>query len=70
MAERVAGDRFSARSLDDDFGFVGTPDQIVEQMQAFIQLGVTTFMVDCGGFPNLTTLELLIDRVLPILNGK
>ncbi len=68
QAERIAGDRFSAENLEDDFGFVGAPGQIVEQMRSFIQLGVTTFMVDCGGFPNLTTLELLVDQVLPILN--
>ena len=47
------------------FGFVGTPDQIVEQMQSFIRLGVTTFLVDCGGFPNLATLKLLIKNVPP-----
>jgi hypothetical protein len=37
-------------------------------MQPFIDLGVSSFMVDCGGFPNLTTLEMLIDEVLPALN--
>ena len=68
-AARIAGDRFSAENREDDFGFVGTPGQIVEQMRSFIQLGVTTFMVDCGGFPDLTTLELLLAGVLPFLNG-
>jgi alkanesulfonate monooxygenase SsuD/methylene tetrahydromethanopterin reductase-like flavin-dependent oxidoreductase (luciferase family) len=69
-AARIAGDRFNAQDEEDDFGFVGTPDQIVDQMQPFVRLGVTTFMMDCGGFPNLTTLELLIESVIPALNRK
>lgn len=58
-------------SADDqeDFGFVGTPEQVVEQMRPFIEAGVDYFMLDCGGFPELTTLELLIDEVLPVLTG-
>ena len=67
-AERIAGTRYSAINLEDDFGFVGTPQQIVEQMKPFIDLGVSSFMVDCGGFPDLTSLELLINEVLPALN--
>jgi alkanesulfonate monooxygenase SsuD/methylene tetrahydromethanopterin reductase-like flavin-dependent oxidoreductase (luciferase family) len=67
-ARRLAGDRFSPGD-DEDFGFVGTPDQLVEQMCPFIELGVDYFMLDCGGFPELTTLEMLIDQVLPILKN-
>jgi alkanesulfonate monooxygenase SsuD/methylene tetrahydromethanopterin reductase-like flavin-dependent oxidoreductase (luciferase family) len=48
--------------------FVGTPAQVIEQMQPFIDLGVDYFMLDCGGFPNLTTVELMISEVLPALN--
>ncbi len=66
-AKRLAGDRFSVDN-EDDFGFVGTPSQIVEQMRRFIDLGVDYFMVDCSGFPDLTTLELLVHEVLPALN--
>jgi len=65
-AQAFAGDRFSAAD-DEDFGFVGTPQQVVEQMRAFIDLGVDYFMLDCGGFPRLTTLELLVNEVLPAL---
>ena len=68
-AKRLAGDRFSADN-EEDFGFVGTPQQIVEQMRSFVELGVDYFMVDCAGFPNLTTLELLIHEVLPALNEQ
>ncbi len=49
----------------DDFDFVGTPLQLVEQMRPFVELGVDYFMLDCGGFPELTTLELLVNKVLP-----
>ena len=67
-AEVFAGDLYSADGEDDDFGFVGTPEQLVEQMRPFIDLGVDYFMFDCGGFPKLTTLEMLIHEVLPALN--
>lgn len=49
--------------------FVGTPAQVIEQMGPFIELGVDAFLLDCGGFPRLTTVEMLIDYVLPALNG-
>ncbi|HEY0738431.1 MAG TPA: LLM class flavin-dependent oxidoreductase [Herpetosiphonaceae bacterium] len=68
-AERLAGDRYSSSS-DDDFGFVGTPEQLVDQMRQFIDLGVSYFMLDCGGFPELTTLELLVNAVLPAVNTE
>lgn len=48
--------------------FVGTPTQIIEQMQPFIAAGVDYFMLDCGGFPTLTTVEMMITEVLPVLN--
>jgi alkanesulfonate monooxygenase SsuD/methylene tetrahydromethanopterin reductase-like flavin-dependent oxidoreductase (luciferase family) len=51
-----------------DYGFVGTPAQIVEQMQPFIDLGVDYFMLENGSFPDLTTLELLVSEVIPVLN--
>jgi alkanesulfonate monooxygenase SsuD/methylene tetrahydromethanopterin reductase-like flavin-dependent oxidoreductase (luciferase family) len=67
QAERIAGTRYNTHP-EDDFDFVGTPQQVIDQMKPFIDLGVTSFLVDCGGFPNLTTLELLINEVLPALN--
>ena len=65
-ATRLESGPDSAYELDEDF--VGTPAQLVEQMQAFVELGVDYFMLDYGGFPRLTTVELLIDEVLPALN--
>lgn len=66
-AERLTEGRYSSTSAE-DFGFVGTPQQVVEQMRPFIGLGVEYFIFDCGGFPKMTTLDLLIDEVLPALN--
>jgi alkanesulfonate monooxygenase SsuD/methylene tetrahydromethanopterin reductase-like flavin-dependent oxidoreductase (luciferase family) len=66
-AERLTGTRYNTEE-GEDFDFVGTPQLIIEQMKAFIDLGVTSFMFDCGGFPDLTTLELLIGKVLPAVN--
>ena len=54
---------------DGDFSFVGTPAQVVGQMQRFIDLGVDYFILDCAGFPDPTTLRLLIDEVLSALNA-
>ena len=42
---------------------------MVGQMQRFIDLGVDYFILDCAGFPDPTTLRLLIDEVLPALNA-
>lgn len=54
--------------MSSDNAFVGTPVQVIEQMQLFIDLGVDYFMLSTGGFPNLTPLETLIHEVLPVLN--
>ncbi len=64
-AEAIAGDLYSATAEGEDFGFVGTPVQIIAQIQRFVDLGVDYFMVDCGGFPDLTTLDLMVSDVLP-----
>ena len=65
-AERrqLLGEAYAYRVGED---FVGTPAQIVEQMQPFIEQGVDYFMLDCGGFPRLTTVEMLVNEVLPAL---
>jgi len=69
-AERLAAVKVSPDAADpNDFDLLGTPEQVTDQMRQFIALGVTYFKVDCGGFPELTTLETLITQVLPALNG-
>jgi len=66
-AEILAGKRDNLDNDPDDFDLIGTPQRVIEQVQPFIELGVDTFMLDCGGFPDLTTLELLVSEVLPEL---
>ncbi len=34
-------------------------------MKPFVELGFDYFMFDCGGFPELITLEMLLGEVLP-----
>jgi len=69
-AEKMAGDFNSHEEDANNFDFVGTPAQIVVQMQPFIDMGVTTFMLDCVGFPDLTPLQLVIDEVLPAVRTR
>jgi alkanesulfonate monooxygenase SsuD/methylene tetrahydromethanopterin reductase-like flavin-dependent oxidoreductase (luciferase family) len=66
-AEALAGDRFSADPDAADFGFIGTPEQIIEQMRPFIALGVSHFKLDSVDFPQVRGINLLIDEVLPAL---
>ncbi|MBE3559403.1 MAG: LLM class flavin-dependent oxidoreductase [Ktedonobacteraceae bacterium] len=58
--------------LSTETAFVGTPAQIVEQMQRFVALGVDYFQLNWGvwnSFPDPTTPELLVQEVLPALNS-
>ncbi|MDQ6694039.1 MAG: LLM class flavin-dependent oxidoreductase [Chloroflexota bacterium] len=62
-----------ARAIAEEFpagaGFVGTPEQIVDQMRPFIELGVDHFEMACPDPRDLTTLELLCEKVLPALQS-
>jgi alkanesulfonate monooxygenase SsuD/methylene tetrahydromethanopterin reductase-like flavin-dependent oxidoreductase (luciferase family) len=52
-------------------GIVGTPSQVVEQFQPFVEAGIDYFMIRAGGAPHdLTSLEMLSHEVLPALNKK
>jgi alkanesulfonate monooxygenase SsuD/methylene tetrahydromethanopterin reductase-like flavin-dependent oxidoreductase (luciferase family) len=71
VAELAAGRRLQkgeAAAYQAGEDFVGTPAQIIEQMQPFVELGVDYFMLDCGGFPRLTTHDMLMTKVLAALN--
>ena len=61
--EEISGGR-----LQPGNAFVGTPQQLLDQMAPFVELGVDYFMLGCGGFPALTTVETLVSEVLPALN--
>ncbi len=45
----------------------GTPRQVADQFQAFVELGVTRFAIRCVDFPRMDGLELFIDEVLPLM---
>ena len=46
-------------------GLLGTPEQIVEQIQAYVDLGIDYFMLGSRDVADLTTVELLAREVLP-----
>lgn len=48
---------------------IGTPSQIVEQLKPFIDLGVVSFQLKNEGFPDTTSLRLLVEEVLPQVNA-
>jgi alkanesulfonate monooxygenase SsuD/methylene tetrahydromethanopterin reductase-like flavin-dependent oxidoreductase (luciferase family) len=64
-AEAIHGELYGPDNDGEDFDFLGTPGEVVEQMRPFVEMGVDYFILDCGGFPRLTTLELLVNEVLP-----
>jgi alkanesulfonate monooxygenase SsuD/methylene tetrahydromethanopterin reductase-like flavin-dependent oxidoreductase (luciferase family) len=67
-AEALTGG-WSRAKEEEAFDCVGTPAQVAEQMRPFIDLGVNYFILAGAGFPRLTTLEVLIDAVLPAVNA-
>jgi alkanesulfonate monooxygenase SsuD/methylene tetrahydromethanopterin reductase-like flavin-dependent oxidoreductase (luciferase family) len=57
--------KLNTNNFSGESSFIGTPAQLIEQMQQFVDLGVDYFMLRTGGFPDLTTVELLISEVMP-----
>ena len=47
---------------------IGTPTQILEKLKPFIDLGVVSFQLKNEGFPDTTSLRLLVEEVLPRMN--
>jgi alkanesulfonate monooxygenase SsuD/methylene tetrahydromethanopterin reductase-like flavin-dependent oxidoreductase (luciferase family) len=45
--------------------FVGTPQQIVEQMMAFVEMGVDYFMTDILGLPNPDIIGMVTEEIVP-----
>ena len=44
---------------------VGTPEQITEKVARYVELGCTYFIPWCNDYPDLTTLSLFAERVMP-----
>ncbi|MCU0268007.1 MAG: LLM class F420-dependent oxidoreductase [Acidimicrobiales bacterium] len=44
---------------------VGTPEQVCEQIQTYVELGCTGFVPWCSDFPETETLRLFAEQVMP-----
>ncbi|TML42629.1 MAG: LLM class F420-dependent oxidoreductase [Actinobacteria bacterium] len=44
---------------------VGTPDQVAEKIQRYVELGCTSFMPWCSDYPSDETVRLLAAKVIP-----
>jgi F420-dependent oxidoreductase-like protein len=44
---------------------VGTPEQVAEKVQAYVDLGCTGFIPWCSDYPDTTTLQLFAEKVIP-----
>ena len=62
-AEALAVSRELKYSTDN--AFVGTPEQIAQQMGEFIEVGVDYFMIDVIGLPNPDVINLVTQELLP-----
>lgn len=47
--------------------FVGTPQQIVEQMMLFVEMGVDYFMTDILGLPNPDIIGMVLEEIVPCI---
>jgi len=50
--------------------FVGTPQQVVEQMMPFVEAGVDYFMTEILGLPDPDVIGMLLEDVLPKVRGN
>jgi alkanesulfonate monooxygenase SsuD/methylene tetrahydromethanopterin reductase-like flavin-dependent oxidoreductase (luciferase family) len=66
--EQEVDDLLEGRPRNPD-GIMGTTEEVIEKMRAFIDLGVDYFMLGSAGWPRLTTLETLLNDVLPAVNS-
>lgn len=49
-----------------DKALVGTPTQVAEQLQQFIELGVDYFMVEVLDLPNPATRQMVLEEIFPL----
>ncbi len=65
-AQRIA----AASPYTNRDAIIGTPAQVAEQLQAFVDLGVAYLIVRLVDFPNTTGIELFVQEVMPRLRGE
>ncbi len=68
-AEAVARGLSRVDKWTPEKAFVGSPQQIAEQMSAFVEQGCDYFMIDIIGSPDPEVLGLFSEEVIPALNG-
>ena len=61
--------RIAAASPYTNNSIVGTPAQVAEQLQAFVDLGVTYLIVRVLDFPDTMGMELFVQEVMPRLRA-
>ena len=49
--------------------FVGTPDQVAEQVQAYVDAGCREFVLWFRDYPSSESLERFVAEVVPQING-
>lgn len=54
----------------DDGGIVGTPAEIITQLESYIELGFEYFMLISPQFPDHRSIELFKSDVIPVLQAK
>ena len=52
-----------------DKAFVGSPQNIAEQMSAFVENGCDYFIIDIIGAPDADVIGMFTEEVIPLLNG-
>lgn len=62
-AEHQGRNHYKGWKLDQ--AFVGTPERIVEEVKAFIDVGVNYFIFEIVGLPDPEVVQLVVDDVLP-----
>lgn len=66
-AQARASSRVIKYSIDN--AFVGTPAQIVAQLQRFVDVGASYFMVDVIGLPDPDVIAMLTGEIIPKVRG-
>ena len=64
--ERAARER-NSRSWEREGAFIGSPAQVIEQMQSFMDLGVSRFILEILEFSDDEVIGLLVEDILPAL---
>jgi alkanesulfonate monooxygenase SsuD/methylene tetrahydromethanopterin reductase-like flavin-dependent oxidoreductase (luciferase family) len=62
--------RIAAASPYNNHPIIGTPAQVADQLQAFVDLGVAYFIVRLVDFPDTAGIELFMQQVVPLLQAK